>query len=105
MISTQILDSTKGAPATRIEVELDVFITGHGWHEIGRGVTNNEGKIDSFGIQPSPGIYRMMFDIAAYLPDAFFPSIIVTFEVRRPEEPHHVPVVLSPFGYSVFRAG
>lgn len=105
MISTQILDSAQGRPATRVPVELDLFITGRGWHEVGRGLTNSDGRIDSFGIQSAPGVYRMMFDMAAYHPDTFFPSIAVTFEVRDSERPYHLPVMFSPFGYSVFRAG
>lgn len=103
MISTQIVDAAHGRPAPRIPVEVDLFITGHGWHEVGRGITNFEGRIDSFGIPPAPGVYRMMIDIAAYHPHAFFPSISITFEVRNPEDQHHIPVILSPFGYTVVR--
>ena len=104
MISTQILDSNQGRPAARIPVELDLFISGHGWREVGHGITNAEGRIDSFGVPPAPGIYRMMLDIAAYMPNAFFPSITVTFEVLDEAQQHHLPVVLSRFGYSVYRA-
>ena len=104
MISTQILDSSQGCPAARVPVELDLFITGHGWHEVGRGISNNDGRIDSFGVPAAAGVYRLMCDIAAYQPHAFFPSIAVTFEIRNPEEQHHLPVIFSPFGYSIFRS-
>ena len=45
----------------------------------------------------------MMFDVAAYMPRAFFPSIAIAFEVRDPAEHYHVPLLLSPFGYSTYR--
>lgn len=103
MISTRVMDAAQGRPAVRVPVELDIFITGHGWHEVGRGLTNNDGRIDTFGAPAAAGVYRMMFDVAAYVPHAFFPSISVTFEVTETDEQHHVPLVLSPFGYTVYR--
>ena len=103
MITTHVLDIAQGRPAPRIPVQLDVFLTGHGWREIGHGVTNDEGRIGDFGEPPSAGVYRLMFDIAAYLPGAFFPSVAVTFEVSDPNEHYHLPLLLSPFGYSTYR--
>ena len=103
MISTHVLDTAQGAPAARIPVELDVFITGHGWREVGRGVTSEEGRIPDFGEPAAAGLYRLMFDVASYMPRAFFPSVAVTFEVRDPVQHYHVPLLLSPFGYSTYR--
>ncbi|SRR6266851_533115 len=103
MITTHVLDTALGQPARRIPVELDMFITGHGWREVGRGLTNDEGRIGDFGEPAAAGLYRLMFDVAACLPNAFFPSVAVTFEVRDPNEHYHVPLLLSPFGYSTYR--
>ena len=103
MISTHVLDTARGAPAALIPVQLDVFITGHGWREVGHGVTTLEGRIQDFGEPAASGLYRLAFDIAAYMPHAFFPSVVVTFEVRDPTESHHIPLLLSPFGYSTYR--
>jgi 5-hydroxyisourate hydrolase len=103
MITTHILDTAQGRPAPHIPVELDVFITGYGWYEVGRGVTNDEGQILDFGEPAAAGLYRLMFDVAAYMPRAFFPSIAIAFEVRDPAEHYHVPLLLSPFGYSTYR--
>jgi 5-hydroxyisourate hydrolase len=103
MITTHVLDMSSGGPAPRIPVELDVFVSGHGWRDAGRGVTNPDGRILDFGETPTAGIYRLMFDVAAYNPDAFFPSVAITFEVRQPDEHHHVPLLLSPFGYTTYR--
>ncbi len=101
MISTHIVDSTRGIPAARMPVQLDVFITGQGWKEIGHGLSNDAGLIDEFGAPAAEGIYRMMFDVASYLPDAFYPSIPVTFQIQDPTKQFHIAVFLSPFGYSV----
>jgi 5-hydroxyisourate hydrolase len=100
MISTHILDTAQGRPAPRIPVELDVFISGHGWKEVGRGVTNMDGEIAEFGEPPAVGLYRLMFDIAAYMPRAFFPSVALTFEIHEADRSYHLPLLLSPYGYS-----
>ncbi len=104
MITTQVQDSSHGTPGARIPVELDIFITGQGWKEVGYGITNTEGRIDEFGEPPAAGIYRLMVDVATVLPDAFFPSITITFEVRDPSERYHIPLVLSPYGYTTYRS-
>jgi 5-hydroxyisourate hydrolase len=103
MITTHVLDIAHGRPATRLTVELDVFITGHGWREVGRGVSDDEGWVHSFGEPAAAGVYRIMFDVASYDPDIFFPSVAVTFEVRNPEEHFHIPLLLSRYGYSTYR--
>lgn len=103
MITVQVQDTARGLPAARIPVELDVFITGFGWKEVGHGITNAEGRITEFGEPAAAGLYRLMFDIAAYQNEAFFPSIAVVFEVRDPNYPVHIPLVVSPFGYTVHR--
>jgi 5-hydroxyisourate hydrolase len=103
MITTHVLDTAQGCPAASIPVELDFFITGHGWREVGHGLTNDEGRIEEFGEPAAAGIYRLMFDVAAYIPDAFFPSVAIAFQVKEPQEHYHVPLLLSPFGYSTYR--
>jgi len=103
MITTHVLDTATGEPAERIPVELDVFISGHGWRDVGRGITNTDGRILDFGEPPAEGVYRLMFDVGVHIPDAFFPTIVITFEVRDPSETYHVPLLLSPFGYTVYR--
>jgi 5-hydroxyisourate hydrolase len=45
----------------------------------------------------------MMFDVAVYMPHSFYPSIAVTFEVRNPNDRYHLPLLLSPYGYSTYR--
>ncbi|SRR5579871_6321718 len=103
MITTSVLDTGRGAPAARVPVELDIFITGHGWREVGRGLTNAEGRVLSFGEAPAGGVYRLMFDIASYDPDIFFPSIAIMFEGDDSQEVVHIGLSLSRYGYSVTR--
>jgi 5-hydroxyisourate hydrolase len=103
MITTHVLDTATGLPAARIPVELDVFVSGHGWRDAGRGVTNSDGRVLDFGEAAVPGIYRLMFDVAVYFPDSFFPTVAITFEVRDEKEHYHVPLLLAPFGYTTYR--
>lgn len=105
LITTQIIDIAKGVPAPRIPVELDFFITGKGWREVGHSVTSRDGRIPEFGEPPAAGVYRMMYDVAAYMPHCFFPTVNVTLEVGEPNQDHHIILQISPFGYSVSRAG
>jgi len=102
MITTHVLDTSTGQPAERIPVELDVFISGHGWRDVGRGVTNSDGRILDFGEVPAEGIYRLMFDVGVHIPDPFFPTISITFEVKDHNETYHIPLLLSPFGYTTY---
>lgn len=104
MITTQVLDTARGAPAARIPVQLDIFISGQGWHEVGHAVTASDGRVMDFGEPSVQGVYRIMFDVAAYLPYAFYPSIAITFEVHQATEQYHLPLLLSPYGYTTYRA-
>ena len=76
--------------------------------EVGQGRTDQAGRVRSFG-EPSrfaPGTYKLHFDMSGY-PDAtaapFFPEIDLVFRVTDPAAHYHVPVVVSPFGYSTYR--
>ena len=103
MISTRVMDAGRGIPAYRVPVQLDAFIAGQGWKEVGHGMTSTDGTVHDFGVPEVAGIYRLMFDIAAYSSENFFPSIAITFEVKNSAERHHIPLVLSAYGYSTFR--
>ena len=103
MITTRVMDVGRGIPALRVPVQLDMLVQGQGWREVGHGVTNAEGSIHDFGEPEVAGIYRLMFDIASYSPDVFFPSISIMFEVRIADERYHIPLMISPFSYSTHR--
>jgi 5-hydroxyisourate hydrolase len=104
MITTNIFDSARGVPAARVPVELDFFVNGEGWKSVSHAESDSEGQVGSFGLKtPAAGIYRLMYDVGAYMPDSFFPSISVTFEIRDIDCRYHIPIVLSQFGYSTYR--
>jgi 5-hydroxyisourate hydrolase len=79
-----------------------------GWQSVGRGTTDADGRVSDL-LTPSPGEgrYRLTFDTGAYFRAAgqagFYPEVSVTFVVGHGEERYHVPLLLSPFGYSTYR--
>lgn len=109
-ITTHVLDTSRGMPAIGVGVVLERREDAGGWQLIGRGDTDPAGRLRTLmpeaGSAP-PGIYRLRFNTRAYF-DAqairsFYPDIVVTFEVVDGEAHHHVPLLLSPFGYTTYR--
>jgi len=106
-ITTHVLDTARGRPAARVPVRLDAFSEGE-WHELGKGITDEDGRVDQLGPSQVPGgRYRVVFDTAAYFATqdliSFFPEIAVDFEVWSVDEHFHIPLLLSPFSYSTYR--
>ncbi|MFK4108387.1 hydroxyisourate hydrolase [Streptomyces sp. NPDC002176] len=106
-VSTHILDTSLGRPAQGVTVHLSAR-TGSGadWQPLGEGTTDADGRCRDLPTPPE-GTARVRLDFAVepYLGergDAFFPEVTVTFAVRAGEH-YHVPLLLSPFGYSVYR--
>lgn len=109
-ITTHVLDTSLGKPAVGVPVHLDMQAEDGGWRELSSGVTDRDGRLrdllpDDFDLQP--GVYRLVFDTAAYF-DAkslrsFYPHVAVVFLVHDADEHYHVPLLLSPFGYSTYR--
>ena len=107
-ITTHVLDTVRGRPAggltvtlERLDPEPDV---------LGSGQTDHDGRLrdllppdDEF----APGTYRLTFDTGAYFRTqavkAFYPEVVIVFEVRDAGEHYHVPLLLSPYGYSTYR--
>lgn len=106
-ITTHVLDTSLGKPAAGIAVRLERLIDGKG-EMIGSGVTNADGRIaDLVDGLIDIGRYRITFDTAAYFMErgvaAFFPEVAIIFEITDATQHHHVPLLLSPFGYSTYR--
>jgi 5-hydroxyisourate hydrolase len=103
-ITTHVLDTAQGRPAAGVAVTLE---RGPDWTEVGSGRTGDDGRLKELGPADAAGAYRLRFDTGAYFAAlgarAFFPEVTVHFTVERPEEHHHVPLLLSPFGYSTYR--
>lgn len=97
-ISTHVLDTAAGAPAVGIAVTLLVAAADGAFTEIARAVTDSDGRIGDFPAIAA-GQARLVFATAT----AFFPEVAVTFTVHPGREHLHVPLLLSPYGYSVYR--
>lgn len=104
MITTQVVDTSRGEPAAHLPVDLDFFVTGHGWRQVGHGATDRDGFIRDFDEPAVAGIYRLVFDVAHYDADSMFPSISVTFEIHDPSLGCHLPLIVNTYGYSTYRA-
>ena len=109
-ITTHVLDTARGCPAAGVGVVLERQDSDQGWQLIGRGETDADGRLRTLmpdaGSAP-PGTYRLIFDVRAYF-DAqavrsFYPYVVVTFDVPDGEAHHHVPLLVSPFGYTTYR--
>ncbi|MDQ3264227.1 MAG: hydroxyisourate hydrolase [Myxococcota bacterium] len=108
-ITTHVLDTSLGRPAAGVGIVLERHET-DGWRKLGAGVTDTDGRLRTLlseGHLLQTGTYRLTFDTRSYFSvsarSTFFPSVTLTFEVTRPSEHHHVPLLLSPFGYSTYR--
>ncbi len=107
-ITTHVLDVSLGRPAAGVPVLLESQVNGT-WGVLGRGVTDADGRVKTL-LEPgtlAAGVYRLTFDTGAYFKllgtPGFFPTVPVVFELRSPGGHHHVPLLLSPFGYSTYR--
>src|SRR5258705_8648825 len=107
-ITTHILNTTSGKPAQDITIIL-YREEKNEWSEIARGITNEDGRISGLlakeRIVP-PGIYKMRFETKDYFDkngvSTFYPYIEIVFDIRSGEH-YHIPLLLSPFGYSTYR--
>jgi 5-hydroxyisourate hydrolase len=108
-ITTHVLDTARGRPAAGVPVTLEVEAAG-GWILLGKGTTNADGRLsdlipDETAIEA--GVYRLIFDTSAYFAGnnvpAFYPQVTVVFTIENTDTHYHVPLLLSPFGYSTYR--
>jgi 5-hydroxyisourate hydrolase len=106
-ISTHVLDLARGIGGRDVPVVLLKKAGDGRWIEVGRAQTDENGRIRSFGISNfDPGTYKLQFDMTRYpSPTAtpFFPEIDLVFAVTDKAGHYHVPVVVSPYGYSTYR--
>ena len=108
VISTHVLDTSRGQPARGIRVELARAAPGAVWNVVGEGVTGNDGRIAQLletGEPLEAGLYRLTFFVDEYFgaQPHFYPEVTVQFLVRDPWIHYHVPLLLSPYGYTTYR--
>ena len=100
-LSTHVLDTgTETTQAYRCDSS---WSTTGGWVEIAAGITDGDGRLREWVPEDRwhAGTYRLVFDTAAR--STFFPEVTVMFFVAEPSRHHHVPLLLSPYGYTTYR--
>ncbi|MBI1804665.1 MAG: hydroxyisourate hydrolase [Ignavibacteriae bacterium] len=109
-ITTHVLDTTRGKPAVGVKVILEVNTPAKEWKELARGETNTDGRITDLlheNTKLAMGTYRLTFLTDGYFrsvgQEGFFPYVYVVFELKEPITDYHVPLLLSPFGYSTYK--
>jgi len=108
-ISTHVLDTSIGRPAGGLSVVLEIESSAGAWKEVARRISDLDGRIADLLAPGSlaEGTYRMTFDTEAYFRSrnvqGFYPNITVVFQVRDAAQHHHIPVLLTPYGYSTYR--
>ncbi len=108
-ITTHVLDTSRGRPAERVGVVLERRQPNGTWAELGRGLTNADGRLATLLPQGAlkAGTYRLRFATGDYFAamhvSSFYPEVEVTFVVEDAAAHYHVPLLLSPFGYSTYR--
>ena len=105
MISTHILDLKEGLPAEDVSVSLELK-TEEAWMLVQTARTNNDGRI-AFDCDAAVGVYRLTFETEDYLRqkgiEPFFVSTPVSFHITDNSRKYHIPLLLSPYGYSTYR--
>jgi 5-hydroxyisourate hydrolase len=108
-ITTHVLDVALGRPAANVGVKLETQSSIGQWTEAARGATDADGRLREWTMAKTlpAGIYRLTFDTHAYFAvrniATFYPQVVIVFEVRDAQEHYHIPLLLSPFGYSTYR--
>lgn len=102
-LSTHVLDTALGRPAAGIHVTLL-----RGTQVLGEGTTDGDGRVRDLARSAlEPGDYRLRFDTEEFFNasrrESFYRSITIDFVVRDAGQHYHVPLLLSPFGYSTYR--
>ncbi|NBX93347.1 MAG: hydroxyisourate hydrolase [Proteobacteria bacterium] len=107
-ITTHVLDVSSGRPASGLRCILERQNSQGTWDKLGESSTNEDGRIEDWWSGPiQGGVYRIEFFTQAYFEakkiSTFYPSVLVQFEITELNQHYHVPLLLSPFGYSTYR--
>lgn len=111
-LNTHILDINSGQPASNVKVELYNLDQNRQWVKISEKFTKKNGRIADFlpyekTENRSFGVYKLKFYTKDYYishkVDSFYPFIEVSFELLKDQKHYHIPITLSPFGYSTYR--
>lgn len=107
-LSTHVLDLSTGKPAVGVAVQLE-RAQGDGFVRVSEHRTNDDGRVSNLlaGEALQTATYRLTFAIGPYVEaqdlPVFYPEAQVMFVVGDARRHHHIPLLLSPFGYSTYR--
>ena len=108
-LSVHVLNLENGLPSPGVNVTLEKHV-GQNWQPLAQGVTNEQGRIGELFPEKQAmeaGQYRVVFKTGEYFKkagrDSFFPEIPVIFEVKNADQHYHIPLLLSPYGFSTYR--
>ncbi|MCH4875667.1 hydroxyisourate hydrolase [Pseudomonas sp. TMW22091] len=108
-LSVHVLNLENGLPSPGVNVTLEKHV-GKDWQSLSQGVTNEQGRIGELFLAKQAleaGEYRVVFKTGEYFKkvgrDTFFPEIPVIFEVKNVDQHYHIPLLLSPYGFSTYR--
>ena len=109
-ISTHIIDTSRGKPASAVAVYLESQNSDESWTQLTHAWTDEEGRVKPFFLLEEPlpaGTYRLVFDTEAYFStleiNCFYPQVCVVFTIKEEPQHYHIPLLISPFGYSTYR--
>ena len=107
-LTTHILDTTKGKPASGVRISLYQQHE-EKWKEIGLGTTNSDGRVMDLLKKDAlldPGTYKMRFETGEYFDkqgiQSFYPFVEIIFNITSKEH-YHIPLLISPHGYNTYR--
>jgi 5-hydroxyisourate hydrolase len=104
-LSTHVLDTTRGRPAAGVPVRLDRYV-GDTWKPLAEAATDGDGRLRDLPAREA-GTYRLRFGTGPYFValgvETFYPEVSVVFTVTDADQHYHVPLLVSPYGYSTYR--
>lgn len=111
-LTTHVLDTARGKPASGLRIELRKLVDGE-WQYLEKFITNDDGRVSApllQGAQFEPGTYELHFHVGDYQKSQgldessprFLDLVPIQFGLMANEH-YHIPLLLSPFGYSTYR--
>lgn len=112
-LSTHVLDTARGVAGQGIAIEVHV-VRGDGRQRVASAVTNADGRTDApllSGDRLEPGVYELSFQVGDYFTRTgvavtdppFLDVVVLRVGLADPQGHYHVPLLLSPYGYSTYR--
>jgi 5-hydroxyisourate hydrolase len=109
MISSHVLDTALGLPARGLTLKLDLLAADGTWRRLATAVTDDDGRVHALADPSGPReeTCRLSFETGAYFAATgrpiFYPRVEVIFVLAPGSSRTHIPLLLSPFGYSTYR--